>query len=185
VRRCRLHITGASGVGSTTVGRAVAGEWSVPHADADDYYWKPTSPPYSVKRPVPERLALMEALFLPRDAWVLSGSVTGWAGSLTAHFDAVVFLTLDGATRLRRLGVRERGRYGPAIEPGGSQSAAHRAFLDWAAGYDDPSFSGRNRVQQERWLSTLACPVLHLDSAEPVGRLVSLISGWAPESSGT
>jgi adenylate kinase family enzyme len=185
VRSCRLHITGASGVGATTLGRAVAGEWSVPHADADDYFWLPTTPPYSVKRPVPERLALMEALFLPRDAWVLSGSVMGWAQALTASFDAVVFLTLEGAARLRRLRVRETARYGAGIEPGGEAVAAHQAFLDWASGYDDPRFPGRSRVQQEEWLSTLTCPVLHLDSAEPVARLVAAIRAWAPEASGT
>ena len=185
MRRCRLHVTGASGVGATTLGRAVAGEWSVPHADADDYYWLPTTPPYSIKRPVPERLALMEALFLPRDAWVLSGSVTGWAEGLTMSFDAVVFLTLEGAARLRRLRGRETARYGPGIEPGGGAVAACQAFLDWAGGYDDPGFPGRNRVQQEEWLSTLTCPVLRLDSAEPVARPVAAIEAWAPEASGT
>lgn len=182
MHRCRLHVTGASGVGSTTLGRAVAGEWSVPHADADDYYWVPTTPPYAVKRPVAERLALMESLFLPRDAWVLSGSVSGWGGTLATRFDAVVFLTLDAGTRLQRLRARETRRYGRSIEPGGSGVAAHRAFLDWAAGYDDPSFAGRNRLEQERWLSALTCPVLRLDSAEPVARLLPAIDSWEPGS---
>jgi hypothetical protein len=48
----------------------MANEWSVPHADVDDYFWVPSSPPYSVKRPVPSRLELMNEIFLPRDAWV-------------------------------------------------------------------------------------------------------------------
>jgi hypothetical protein len=52
-----------------------ADHWAVPHADADDYFWVPTVPPYVVKRPEPERVPLMEALFVPRDAWVLSGSL--------------------------------------------------------------------------------------------------------------
>ena len=32
----RVHIIGSSGTGTTTLGRAVAAAWSVPHADTDD-----------------------------------------------------------------------------------------------------------------------------------------------------
>jgi adenylate kinase family enzyme len=45
MRRCRVHVLGASGSGTTTLARALANHWSVPHADADDYFWVPTDPP--------------------------------------------------------------------------------------------------------------------------------------------
>jgi adenylate kinase family enzyme len=51
VDACRLLITGASGCGTTTLGRAVADRWGVPHADVDDYFWRPTSPPFVQKAP--------------------------------------------------------------------------------------------------------------------------------------
>src|SRR6476659_5566434 len=75
---CRLLVTGASGSGTTTLGRALASDWAVPHADVDDYFWRPTSPAYVAKRPVEDRLRLMAEVFLGRDAWVLTGSVMGW-----------------------------------------------------------------------------------------------------------
>ena len=50
MRGCRLHVTGASGAGTTTLARVIASEWSVPHADVDDYFRVPTSPPYRIKR---------------------------------------------------------------------------------------------------------------------------------------
>lgn len=49
MRRCKLHMMGASGSGTTTLARALADHWSVPHADADDYFWVPTDPPYWVR----------------------------------------------------------------------------------------------------------------------------------------
>lgn len=52
MERCRLHILGPSGAGVTTLGRAIANAWSVPHADSDDYFWLPTSPPYMCARQV-------------------------------------------------------------------------------------------------------------------------------------
>jgi hypothetical protein len=135
-------VTGASGSGTTTLARDVADAWSVPHADADDYFWIPTDPPYADKRPDAERVALMEQVFLPREAWVLSGSMLGWGDCAVARCDAVVFLTLDPVERLRRIEARERVRRasGPVDED------ALSAFLSWARGYDEPSF----QVEAER-----------------------------------
>ena len=85
---------GASGAGTTTLARAMADHWSVPHADADDYFWIPTDPPNVEKRPEAERVAPMKTLFLPRESWVPSGSMLGWGAEVVARCDAVVFLTL-------------------------------------------------------------------------------------------
>ncbi len=51
----RIHITGASGSGTTTLGRALAAELSCPHFDSDDYFWLPTDPPYTTQRDSEER----------------------------------------------------------------------------------------------------------------------------------
>ena len=175
---CRLHITGASGSGVTTLGRALGSLWSVPVHDADDYFWLPTDPPFRRKRPVAERLDLMQAMFLPRREWVLPGSLTGWGGPLVPSFDAVVFLRLEPRLRLERLKAREAGRYGAAIRPGGELHEGHLSFMDWAAGYDDPSFAGRSLLQHRDWLAHLPCPVLDLDSAAPVAELVQAVADW-------
>jgi AAA domain len=168
----RLLITGASGAGTTTLGRALAERWSVPHAEVDDYFWVPTSPPYTEKRPVDERLSLMHSVFVPRDSWILSGSLMGWGDSLIANLDAVVFLSVDPSIRMERLERRETVRDGEVNE------AARREFFDWARGYENPDFPGRSRVRHDRWLATLPCPVLPLDGAEPLPRLVDSVTAW-------
>ena len=165
---------GASGCGATTLGRALADYWSVPHADVDDYFWVPTVPPYLEKRHQDERLALMRELFVPRDAWILSGSMIGWGDSIVAECDAVVFLLLDPAERLRRLEAREVRRRAR----GDLDEAAWSTFLDWAKGYDDPAFDGRSRVAHEAWLSQLDQPVLRLNSAMPVVELRDAVLSW-------
>lgn len=176
--QCRLHIFGPSGSGATTLGRLVASEWSVPHVDADDYFWLPTSPPYVDQRAIPERLRLMDEMFVARDAWVLSGSVMGWGEPLIRSFDAVVFLTLPQELRLDRLRAREARRYGASIETGGSRESAHREFIEWASGYDDPAFDGRSRVRHEEWLQSVDCPVIRLDSADTPAELLARVVDW-------
>lgn len=173
----RLLVTGPSGAGSTTLGRALATLWAVPHADVDDYLWLPGIPPYTHKRPVEERLALMRALFVPREAWVLSGTLRGWGDPVIAEVDAVVFLTIDPGTRMERLMDRERVRYGHTIERGGSHEAAHQDFMEWARGYENGDTPGR-QAKDERWLATLDRPVLRLDSSRPLDELVAAVTDW-------
>jgi len=113
-------------------------------------------------------------LFLPRELWVLSGSMLGWGDEVVARCDAVAFLTLDPAERIRRLEARERARHGgrPVDE------AAWAEFLEWARGYDDPAFDGRSRVAHEKWLASLELPVLRLDSACPPTVLRDRVLAW-------
>lgn len=167
---------GASGSGTTTLGRALADHWSVPHADADDYFWVPTAPPYVEKRPEDARRALMREVFVPREGWVLSGSMIGWGESIVAERDAVVFLTLDPRERLRRLEAREvHRRAGQDFD-----EAAWSDFLDWAKGYDDPAFDGRSRAAHEAWLDQLDLPVLRLGSERPIAELRDAVLSWDP-----
>src|SRR5579883_2513810 len=99
MRLARIHITGASGSGVTTLGRALADRLAFPCHDTDDFLWLPTDPPYRALRPVADRLRLMRELFVARADWVLSGTLAGWGDPLIASFDLVVFLRVDTATR--------------------------------------------------------------------------------------
>lgn len=172
---CRLLVMGASGSGTTTLARALASQWAVPHADADDYFWVPTDPAYAEKRPAADRLRLMLEVFVPRAAWVLSGSVMGWGEPVLEHVDAVVFCTLPPDVRLERLRAREMVRYGSRIEPGGDRAESFAEFLTWASGYDDPAFDGRSLATHEEWLAGLDCPVVRVDTSRPVDQLITAL----------
>ena len=176
---CRLNVMGASGAGATTLGRAIATAWSVPHADSDDYYWVPTMPAYNTPRPVPERIGLMRQVFAPRSAWVLSGAMTSWGEPIVSHCDATVFLTVDPQERMRRLEAREDRRR----RTEGLDREASQEFLEWAAGYDDPTFTSRSLRSQQAWLDRLQTPVLRLDSSQSVDELCSQVLAWDPGSS--
>jgi adenylate kinase family enzyme len=162
-----VHITGASGSGTTTLGRALAAALGARHLDTDDFFWLPTDPPYQNQRPHDERLRLLWEEFERAPRWVLSGSLSGWGDPLIGRFDLVIFLEAPTATRLSRLAERERTRFGAAaLAPGGAMHENHRDFLQWASGYD-PGTVGRNRAMHEKWLATLPCPVLRLYGLTP------------------
>ncbi|HEY4250526.1 MAG TPA: hypothetical protein VGM87_04985, partial [Roseomonas sp.] len=153
----RIHVLGASGSGTSTLGAAVAAALGVPHFDTDDAFWLPTEPPFTTPRPPAERLALLSERLAAHAGWVLSGSALKWGEPLAPLYDLIVFLTLDPALRMARLRRRERTRYGDRIGPGGDMAAASAAFLDWAATYDTAGPDRRSRTAHETWL---AAPVL-------------------------
>lgn len=164
---------GASGSGTSTLARALSSQLALQVFDTDDFFWQPTDPPFAERRPAAERVELMQALFLPRSHWVLSGSFMGWGAPIVPRLTHVMFLTLPGPQRLARLRARERKRYGAEIAPGGARHQAYRGFLDWAMSYDDNSFMGRSRARHEDWLASLPCPVIRLDASQPLPALTN------------
>jgi len=176
----RVHITGASGSGTTTLGKALAARWSCVHYDTDDFFWLPTKPPYQTIRPSAERLALLQTAIAGYDEWVLSGSLTGWGDSLIGSFDLVVFLSVPTEQRLARLARREAERFGAAVAPGGVMHDGHIEFLIWAGSYDDGDATQRSRLTHETWLAKLPCKVLRLDGRATLNDLVGAVESAIP-----
>ena len=172
----RVHITGAAGSGTSSLGRALARALAVPHLDTDSYFWAPSDPPFTQKRPVAQRLALIAADQLAQGeegGWVLSGSLDGWGELALGGLEAIIFLTAPAPIRLARLRRREAEKFGARIKPGGDMYHNHTAFLKWAASYDEPYFSGRSLARHREWLAGRSEPVIEASGAEALDSLVA------------
>ncbi|MBM9487725.1 AAA family ATPase [Pseudomonas sp. R11F] len=159
----RIHILGAAGAGTTTLGKAMAERLGVAYFDSDFFYWQQTPDPFTVARPRDERIRLLQEQTAGLHSWVLSGSLCGWGDPMLPQFTHVVFLRLDAETRLHRLRLREVQRYGDEVLEGGNRHANSLAFLALAARYDDGNHSLRSLRRHETWLKALSCPVIRLD----------------------
>lgn len=161
----RIHITGASGTGTTTLANKVARELGCPHFDSDDYFWVPTEIPYTQKRLVEDRWRLLMADLQSSVDWILSGCKCNWQNANTDDlYDLVVFLYVPKKIRLERLEEREIDRFGKqALEHGGYFHDNHIEFMEWASLYDTKSLSIRSETLHENWLEKLNCPILRLE----------------------
>ena len=56
-----IHIFGASGSGTTTLGKKICKELGYKLMDTDDYFWMPTEPKFALKRPREERIEMMNS----------------------------------------------------------------------------------------------------------------------------
>ena len=129
----RIHILGASGSGTTTLGRAFAERLQYPHFDTDNYFWVPTDPPFTHQRERSERQRLLMDALTAHDSWALSGALCGWGDVAIPRFELVVFLATPHDRRMARLRQREHERFGERILPGGDMYESSQAFLAWAA----------------------------------------------------
>jgi adenylate kinase family enzyme len=169
-------VFGASGAGTSSLGRALAQRVGAAFFDTDDFFWELTNPPFTQPRPVEVRQqSLHDALLSSTSGWVLSGSLCGWGDVVIPMFDAAVFVYTPAAERLARLRVRERARYGPRIEPGGDLFEHHRAFLEWAGRYDEGGLDVRSLRRHEVWMTTLPCPIVRVDGMRSASELVEII----------
>jgi adenylate kinase family enzyme len=171
----RIHVLGASGSGTSTLGAALARRLGVPHTDADSLYWLPTDPPFTTPRPQQERQALLLRTLPATEPWVFSGAATRWTAPLEPHYHLVVFLRLDPAVRMARLRQREAAHHGDRILPNGDMAAINAAFIAWAESYDTAGSLRHGLLTHEAWLADQPAPVLRLDSRSPVPQLVAAV----------
>lgn len=174
MKATRIHILGASGAGTTSLGEALARRLGATHFDADDFFWEKTDPPFTRQRSVEERRQLLESKLAAAPSWVLSGSVSGWGNFLKPAFSHVIFLSLAKEERMKRLRERELRRHGGRIFPGGDMEQIHNDFLAWAASYDEGGMDMRSRLFHETWMRSLPCPLLRLDSSAPTAELTEM-----------
>lgn len=161
-----IHIYGASGSGTSTLGRKICDELGYKFMDTDDYFWMPTNPPYTTKREVSERLRLMKEDLENADNVVISGSLTDWGDVLIPFFTLVIRLVTDTDIRIERLKKREYEELGNRIKPGGDMYEHHLEFLDWAASYDTAGIDSRSKAKHDEWQKLLQCEQIVLNGGD-------------------
>ena len=170
----RIHILGASGSGTTSIGKAVCNKLGYKHFDSDNYLWLPTEKPFTAIRSSNEYINLMGKDLSANEKWVLSGHVSYGLGDVYLPlYELVVFMYVQHDIRMERLKKREHERYGDEILPSGSRYEHSKEFLDYCAGYD--TGTGRRSLREHnKWLASIKCPVLKItnDSFEESVRIL-------------
>lgn len=163
-----IHIFGASGSGTTTLGKKIVEELGYKHMDTDDYYWLPTDPKFTKKRSAEERIALMKKDIEQFENVVISGALAGWGDPLIPYFTLAVRIELEQGIRIERLRQREKARFGSRIEPGGDMHDQHLAFIEWAKTYDTGGVEHRSKIRHDAWQKTLPCEIVCLNGADSI-----------------
>ena len=170
-----IHIVGASGAGTTTLGQALERKYGYKWLDTDGFFWMQTDPPFVKSLPHEERVKLLTAAMNEYPKCVISGSLCGWGDVFIPKFDLVVFVDTPTDIRIERLEKRESERFGDRIRSGGDMYEEHKKFITWAGSYDTGGLDMRSRALHEKWLDGCSCPVIRVDGIKSVDELVGQI----------
>lgn len=170
-----IHIYGASGSGTSTLGEAISRRYHYFHMDTDDYYWLPTNPSFTTKRDIEERLFLMKRDIKDHEGVVITGSLVDWGDELIPYFDLAIRVVTDQSVRLERIKKREKERFGSKIEAGGDMFDQHRVFLDWASQYDTGDVTMRSKAMHDNWEKRLTCKRISVDGGKTVEEILKVI----------
>lgn len=170
-----IHIYGASGSGTSTIGKFIADKLGYFFMDTDDYFWEPTNPPYTIKRKISDRITLMKNDIAKHSGVVISGSLVDWGDELIPLFTLVIRVETDTAIRIERLKRRERENFGNRIDFGGDMYENHREFLSWAASYDSGGLDIRSKAKHDEWQKQVRCHQILLDGSLPVEKNFEIV----------
>lgn len=178
-----IIVFGASGSGTTTIGKELAQIMGFKHFDLDDYFWTwDTDIPYTVPRPREKRVELLQRDLSKCNYFVMSGSMCGWDESFVHLLDLAVFVKTPTDIRIQRLHDRELKNFGKRILKGGDMYSGHKEFLEWAKTYNTASPPERCLKLHEAWAASLSCPVLYVDGTDDVKSNADFIMGqFAPK----
>lgn len=176
----KIHIMGASGSGTSTLGKALAESLRCKALDTDDYFWISK---FTEQRPIPDRIEMLENDLSQSEKWVLSGAIVKWGECLESYFDLVIFLWVPPQARLARLQQREIERYGEEVLPGGDKYEQSQTFLKWASLYDYAGTEVRSKVLHEQWMQKLSCPILRIEGDYSVEECMTRVNQYLDKRS--
>ena len=178
----RVLISGGPGSGCTSTAAAVGAALNLPVFDSDSFFHKASDPPFQQQNSPEERRELLRSALEDREAWILSGSIATW-GLVELAPTHGVFLEVPVEERLKRLEQRQLTLFGARIEPGGDMAEEHRAFMEWAPGYESRSGAGRNLRTDRAFLETRCERFMAIAGVIPfeelVGGVIAFLSGEA------
>ncbi len=163
-----VHLLGASGSGTSALGKYISERTGWFFMDTDDYFWLPTDPPFTTKRESSDRVELMRKDIDEHDNVVISGALCGWGDFLIPELTLAIRVDTATDVRIERIKRRERERFGSRIDEGGDMYEIHLKFIEWASSYDDGGLNMRSRAKHDEWQKLLRCPVVTVDGGVPL-----------------
>lgn len=165
-----IIICGLNGSGKTTTGRLVAERLGIKRMDVEDYYFLGSEIPFTVSRTKDEVRELMWADIQKHKEYVLSSVGCDWGENIESTYALAVFLLAPKETRMARIDQREIVRFGDRVLESGDMYEQLKRFRQFVAGRSEEPY--RAKVMQ------LNCPVLELDSTQPLEVIVEKICNY-------
>ena len=170
-----IIIFGASGAGSTTLGKAVAQQLNFQYLDIDDYLWRwDTKIPLTVTHSPAVRTENLMSAIKKHPMFVVAGIIFSNSKLFEPLIDLAVFVSTPAEICAERVRNREYARWGKRVLPGGDMYKATRFHGDTndyminAQRYETADISSFGRKLHEQWMSEMTYPTIRVDGTESI-----------------
>jgi len=177
-----IIIFGASGAGSTTLGKEVAERLKYQYLDIDDYLWRwDTAIPLTLTNTREERAKRLMDDIQKYPNFVIAGTIFSDREQFEPLLDLAVFISTPTDICTKRVYAREYTRWGCRVLPGGDMYKSTRFHGDYsdyvtnAEKYETADVAKFGRKLHEHWIAELHCPVLRVDGMTDVSKNSDLV----------
>lgn len=89
----KIHIIGCSGSGKTYLAKKLSDKYHIPHFDLDDIQWENNADFYGVKRPLEEKIKMMQEV-CTHGEWIIEGVYYAWVQKSFEEADIIYVLDM-------------------------------------------------------------------------------------------
>lgn len=168
----RILIIGASGTGTTTLGKRISTQLEIPFIDLDELFWIESEIPFTKFRNAEQLREIVNDKIYSNNEWLISGDPSLWNVGIEDKINYLIFLKAPADIRITRLEQRYDNQYGIASRVKGNLIFEnHQRFIKWTMQYDTGGITGRTKNKQESWISNLNCIIFETNSDKDLGSL--------------
>ena len=156
-----IHVMGASGSGTSTIGEFLGNALGFDVIESDFYKWEQTVPEFQIMRPIEESNALLMERINSSKNLVITGSLH--SNPIThKHINLIIYLQCPTWIRIRRIKKRDVEVGRNSLEAEGEVKENFLWFLNFAKNYDKLGTDMRSKASQEMVIKSCNAPVIRI-----------------------
>ncbi len=169
-----IHIMGASGSGTSSIGEYLSKELGFDIIESDFYKWEQTIPEFQVMRPIEESNKLLLEKIRQAKNLIITGSLH--SNPVTFEYiDLIIYLKCPTKVRLKRILKRdeEKGRY--SLQQDETVRQNFLEFLKIAKSYNKLGDDIRSKKSQRMVISSCNAPLIKINTNKNIEKLHRII----------
>ncbi len=169
-----IHIMGASGSGTSTIGEFLGKELDFEIIESDFYKWKQTIPEFQEMRPIEESNRLLLEKIKESKNLVITGSLH--SNPITfKYINLIVYLKCPTRVRIKRIKSRDVLKGRNSLEADDKVKENFLKFLDNAKNYNKIGMDMRSKASQKWVISSCNVPVINIRTNKSMDKVHSQV----------
>lgn len=165
-----IHVMGASGSGTSTMGEFLAEKLDFNLIESDFYKWQQTDPPFQKMRPIEESNSLLMEQINRRENLIITGSLH--ANPVTfPYIDLIIYLSCPTRIRLKRVKNRDILLGRNSLEAEGDIKENFLGFLELAKNYNKKDLNIRSKSSQNHVIKMSNAKVIKIQTNRKLSKI--------------